>query len=535
MGPVIVGERYDSKIASEKFDAIIIGSGLSGLTVASLLSRQGKRVLVLEKHYTAGGFTHMFKRGEFAWDVGVHYVGDVHVKGTSFQKMFEYLSDGKLEWCALDQVYDRVFINGEQFEFKAGVENFRSMLYARFPKEHTAIDQYLKLIRKVNRASSLFFAEKALPPFLSKILYPFLSRGFRKYSKLTTKEVLDSLTDNLLLKAVLAAQFGDYALTPSESSFGVQALLASHFLKGGAYPKGGAVNFARTIIPSIEKAQGHVMVRMGVEEIMVEEGRAQGVRLSNGDILKSQIIVSTVGVDITFNKLLSTSIRSKINSQIKLPSVRPSIGHLCLYLGLDGDAKELNLPRCNMWIYPGPDHDQNFATYYNDAKAPLPLTYISFPGSKDEEWRQNNPGKCTVEMITMAPFEWFQDWENKPWHKRGEDYEKLKADFTQRLIQIFEEYIPQARGRIIFKELSTPLSTKYFCQYQKGEIYGIDHTPARFEQRWLRAHTPIKGLYLSGQDVVAVGIGSAAASGVLTASAILKRNLLTEVEQGCSK
>ncbi|HRH63671.1 MAG TPA: NAD(P)-binding protein, partial [Bacteroidia bacterium] len=70
-------KKYNPSDAYTNYDAIVIGSGLGGLTTAALMSMEQKRVLVLERHYVPGGFTHAFKRKNFKWDVGVHYVGQV--------------------------------------------------------------------------------------------------------------------------------------------------------------------------------------------------------------------------------------------------------------------------------------------------------------------------------------------------------------------------------------------------------------------------------------------------------------------------
>ena len=71
-------KKYTSDYCKHSYDVLVIGSGLGGLTAAALLSQSGKKVLVLERHYVPGGFTHTFKRKDFQWDVGVHYVGQVH-------------------------------------------------------------------------------------------------------------------------------------------------------------------------------------------------------------------------------------------------------------------------------------------------------------------------------------------------------------------------------------------------------------------------------------------------------------------------
>ncbi len=89
--------------------------------------------------------------------------------------------------------------------------------------------------------------------------------------------------------------------------------------------------------------------------------------------------------------------------------------------------------------------------------------------------------------------------------------------------------LPQVKGKVDYYELSTPLSTQNFVNYEKGEIYGIDHSPKRFRQKFLRPRTPIKNFYLTGQDIVSCGIGGALFSGVLTVSAMTGTNVIKKV------
>ncbi len=129
----------------------------------------------------------------------------------------------------------------------------------------------------------------------------------------------------------------------------------------------------------------------------------------------------------------------------------------------------------------------------------------------------------------MAKYDWFKEWENTRWKKRGETYDSFKEKLAQRLLEHLYKYEPQLRGKIDVYELSTPITTKHFCNYLQGEIYGLDHPPERFKKDYLKPPTPIKNLFLTGQDIVTVGIGGALMSGVLTASAITKTNLIQEI------
>ena len=111
----MIGKLYDTFSSDLDFsgiDHIIVGSGIGGLTVATWLAKAGKKVVVFERHYVPGGFTHSFKRRKgFQWDVGVHYMGNVGEDG-GLRKLFNFLTDKRLDWESMGEVYDVVHIDG---------------------------------------------------------------------------------------------------------------------------------------------------------------------------------------------------------------------------------------------------------------------------------------------------------------------------------------------------------------------------------------------------------------------------------------
>src|SRR5688500_12175716 len=102
---MIIGRRFTPDVAAGEYDVIIIGSGISGLTLAALQAKQGRSVLVLEKHYTAGGLTHTYKSGGVEWDSGLHYVGEVHDPENVLRIIFDYISDHQLKWDPFPEEY----------------------------------------------------------------------------------------------------------------------------------------------------------------------------------------------------------------------------------------------------------------------------------------------------------------------------------------------------------------------------------------------------------------------------------------------
>lgn len=509
---------FSPNIDFSGIDHIIIGSGIGGLTTATWLAKAGKKVAVFERHYVPGGFTHSFKRKNgFQWDVGVHYIGNVG-KNESLRPMFDFLTDSKLEWESMGTIYDVVKIGEETYEFKAGEEAFKEQLINYFPEEIESIEKYLKLIRKASKMGGAFFLEKTFEPLLSKSIGWIIRKLYSRYSQKTTLEVLSQLTTNKLLIAVLCAQCGNYGLSPKYSSFAAHSMVINHFLEGGYYPKGGADQICYKTIETLNNLGSNVYINADVTEIVTKKNQVKGIKI-NDMFIPCLSVISNVGVNNTFNHLLTEKVRKKCKFNLK--NIEPSSGHMCLYIGLDKSDAELNLPKHNIWYF----EDENIDNNMNQdtlEKTTQKFAYISFPSAKDSEWEEKNPGTSTIQAITASNYSWFSEYEKLPWMKRGEVYKKIKKDFEKHMLQHLYRLFPQIKGHVIVTEVSSPLSTKHFTNYQDGEIYGLAHTPKRFSLPFLRPVTKIKGLRLVGQDITLVGIAGAMSSGILCAVTILK-------------
>ncbi len=516
------GTRIRKSKVQDKYDVIVIGSGIGGLCTAALLAKLGQRVCVLEQHYTAGGYTHTYERAGYEWDVGVHYIGEVHKPWSMMRRVFDVISDSKLQWAPMDSHYDRVVIGDETFDYVAGRDGFKAEMKKHFPQEAEAIDKYVALISKASAQAPRFFAGQAMPR-AAGILYnkarKYLLPG---YLFKTTREVLKELTCNERLIGVLTAQWGDYGLPPAQSSFLMHAMVAKHYLNGGSYPVGGSISIAKTIIPVIEAAGGNVFTYAGVEEILIKQNRAYGVRLKkDGQEIYADKVVSCAGLIPTYQHLVPQSVATRLDLLRPLKDVELSAAHVCIYAGFKGSPKSLGLPGTNYWVYRDFNHDQTIKTFLDSPGLDFPVIYISFPAAKDPQWSSQYPDKSTVEIVAPTFPHWFDKWKGTTWNKRGKDYEAFKEEISKVLLETLYRFYPQLREALDFYELSTPLSTQWFQWNEAGEIYGIEHTVKRFEQHWIHPATPVKNLYLTGADVVTAGVGGALMGGVMTASVML--------------
>jgi len=515
-------KRFTPEIANERWDAIVLGSGPGSLSAAVLLAKAGQRVLVLERHYEPGGFSHVFRRKGYTWDVGVHYIGGVAAPNQPERRIFDHLTDGQLEWGAMGAPYDVAIIDGNRYEFVPGITEQIDRWISYFPGEEKAIRAYWNLVRECTGASQSFFAERAVPGFIASTVGPLMRRKFMAFAKRTTYDVLRELTDNEALITMLCTQCGDYGLAPNKSSFAIHAMVVNHYRNGASYPAGGAENIGSGMVSTLEENGGTVVLRSEVRSLIVEGNRAVGVRLASGEEVRARKVISGIGGRNTFTRLLPDSVVLPSAVSKGLEAIKPSMAHLCLYLGLNKSDADLDLPKYNYWCY---DPYQGDGT----PGGRTPSAYISFQSAKDTAWPETHPNKSAVQIIGPCAYSEFERWHDTRWRRRPEDYEAFKADFQKRALDTLHELHPQIRPCIEWAEVSTPLSTAHFAGYPSGEIYGLDHTPERFAQKWLRPRTFLDGLYLTGQDIVTCGVAGAIISGIVTASAILNKNLMGEI------
>jgi all-trans-retinol 13,14-reductase len=530
MTEVVNRRSYKHVTLGDKWDVVVIGSGIGGLTAAVLLSvHGGKRVLVLERHYAMGGFTHTFRRPGYEWDVGLHYIGQVQDANSSVRRAFDHVTEGKVRWNAMPEVYDQIIAGGQKFDLTRGLEQYRERMKGYFPSEIRAIDKYIAAVRSSNRASGLYYAEKAVPELVSSIAGGLMRAPFLRWATRTTGEVLHDLTSNRDLIGVLTCQWGDYGLPPAQSSFGIHATIAGHYFEGGSYPVGGSSTIAAAMAPIIERNGGRVITSAEVANIVVDGEKAVGVKMAGGREFIAPVIISDAGAANTFFRLVAAETARLSSLRDELRSIPVSVAHVGLYVGIKATDDDLGLKGTNLWIYPSLDHDANVARFAKDIHSPFASLYISFPSAKDPDFANRYPGRSTVEVLTFVPFEQFAGWRDTKWQRRGPTYDSLKRLLAARLRAELERHVPAVAGRIDYSELSTPVTTRHFMNYENGEIYGIGSTPARFRMRALGARTPIRNLYLTGQDVTSLGVVGALYGGAISASAALGKNLVSKL------
>lgn len=524
---------YSKRKIPKDIDTIIIGSGMSALTCAGLLSKVGKRVLVLEQHYIAGGCTHTYEDKGFEFDTGLHYIGNIKKRAA----ILDLITEPKINWDKIGTeengyTYDILKINNKNIHLRAGRQAFLDEIEKYFPDEIKNVEKYLDHVKSVADSSLFFYLKIFRYPRLASIVNFLFNQSFFKSTRESAYEVISRFTKNQELIAVLCGQFGGYGSSPTKESFFIHASYVNHYMNGAWYPRGGCSVIAKNIIPIIEKTGGKVLVRKKVKQILLENNKAIGVEMINGDKIYSKNVVSASGVRNTWlNLIKSNSTPPQIYKNIQKMS--PSSSMYYLTVGFDKSPEELNLPSSNMWVTPDIHFDEMLSkTKHNLLESDFPM-FIGFPCVKDSTWSERFPGKSTAVVILMSDYSDFKKWTDNPFNKRSRDYTEYKNRISEYILTkgLFKHF-PHLEQHLSYVKLGTPLTFNHFIGSMEGECYGMDNNNIRFQcNDWLRPNTPIENLFITGQDMMTMGVTGALMGGVITAHSILGYGTLADMIQ----
>jgi len=502
---------------NQHYDAIIIGSGIGGLTTAVFLSKVYKqKVLVLEKHFVAGGQTHDFIRThngkKYRWDVGVHYIGEMK-KNLFSRKLFDFLTDNKLKWQKMPYYFEKFVYPDFSFKQASNPKDFQKDLIQKFPDEEVAILQYFKDVKNAPKWYQSKISKSFMPTVVSKLSNLF-SKNYEHLALQTTQEYMDAHFKNDQLKALLTSTWGDYGLPPEKSAFVIHCLVVRSYLFGGYFPVGGAGEIAKNMIPIIEKQGGKVLTGVSVTEIIIEKGKAKGVKTLKSEKetnIYSDVIISDTGAYNTYIKLIPEDIPIPFRDEIK--EATGNLSSMTLHIGFKENPKKLGVEGENIWIFSSYNHNQVYRDSMKQEK--IRSAFVSFPSLKDK-----NATNHTAEIIAFTNYDLYQKWKDSTWLKRDESYKKHKEALIKELLDFTEKQIPGFKNIVDFADLATPLTMEFFTNWEKGSFYGIPPTPDRFKYKWIGSKTPIKNLYLTGTDAGTLGVLGALMGGFFTTASI---------------
>jgi all-trans-retinol 13,14-reductase len=500
------------------FDSIIIGSGAGGLSTALCLARAGQKVLVLEQHSVPGGWCHSFTLKGQRFSPGVHYIGLLD-KGQSTEQLYKGLGIANdLVFFRMNaNAYDHCFIGNEKYNLPAGINNFQESLIAQFPQEKKNIIEYLKLIQRVNRELQLI---PTLKGFWQNITVPFRTKHFGKFALFSLKRVINWHIKNPTLKAILNAQCGDHGLPPNKASFPVHCSVMNHYFDGGFYPMGGGSGIVKAMTNKIKQYDGIIKTNQNVDKILLNNKKAIGVKLADGEEFFAKNIISNADPTTTyFNLIGKENISKKLVKKIE--KTKYSVTSLILFLTLDMDVTKHGIDSGNIWRFKDEDIDKHFETLTKGditEGEEFPAFFMSCTTLKDPV--SFNGRYHNFEVVTYVDYSSFEQFKGNE-NYQSPEYVVFKNKIIAKFLNSIEKIIPTAKQHIVQAELGTPKTNQFYINSTNGNVYGTEKTLNQVGPFSYKNKTEIDNLYLCGASTLSHGVTGATYSGLEAAARIL--------------
>ena len=449
-----------------KYDVIVIGSGLGGLVCARQLAKQGRSVLVLERQAQPGGCLQSYRRGDFEFDTGLHYVGGL-AEGQPLHDAFEQLGLMRLPWVRLDaDGFDRITIGRQTFPMCEGFDRFASTLAEYFPQEKNALRQYVGMLRQ-------------LPPMEEAVevnAYDWLSSLFR-----------DPLLVNVLSATAMKMELRRESLPLFNFAHSMSSYIQSSWRL-----KGGGNKIVESLVNDIRSFGGEVVCRAEVKELVEKDGRIVAAKCPNGKTYEGSVFISDVHPQLTFGWLKDSNIVKNIFRR-RIQALENTFGIFTASLVL----KPNTLPyfNHNKYVF----RKANVWTFHENIGG-VDGVMVSCRVPEDDNYARQ------IDLLTPMPWVLCKHWEHTVIGRRGEIYELQKERLADDCIRLAERVIPGLRDMVEKRYTSTPLTWRDYTLSPCGSAFGIRKDCRQPLLTMLSPKTPVPNLFLTGQSLVLHGL-----------------------------
>ena len=472
-----------------EYDVVVVGSGASGLGAALTLGQRGRRVALVEQHQTIAPMLRRFKRDGYWCDPGLHYVGGLHPAG-ALAVIFRFLGfEDQVEATPLSSDgYDILYCgDADPFALPVGSSRIRAALKERFCASATAIDRYFERMADI----------RGTTPFLTFDL---------PYDAVVNKKPDDCESvatflarhgaEEKLIRMLSRYGYLLYGLAGDECPLHLHAMVQCSFYDSAhTFPDGGD-----HVVQLFENGLRHVGVDIlcgnPVRQLEIDHHRhITGVRLANGSVLACKDCICSVHPYLLLSLLPPGVVRGPYLRRIQ--ALKNTYGVMSVYVS----------------EHPPPARSRARNHYFLGAGSALGYDHESIVVMGGTDARRL--ALASTALFRPLPDSPFRSVSDKGQPRAGYDYEALKQVEVERTVELYRRWTGKRATAFEVLEAATPLTYERYTKAPSGPAYGLRHSSN------LRARTPVGGLHLAGQSVLAPGLQGALISGILAAAPIL--------------
>ncbi len=478
-----------------KYDIIIVGSGLGGLTAGAKLAREGKKVLLVEQHDRPGGCATTFKRKDFTFEVGLHEMDGLDRRDMKTRIFNDLGVFDEVEFLKVPEFYH--FINGRfEITMPHDPEEAIRILTEKFPGEENGIKAYF---------DQMLNARKKAKESEGK---PEISLG----------EYLDSIIHNEDLKLVLLGNLGYFHDDPYSISLSYYSIAqGSYFQGGGNFIKGGSQKLSDYLSNCIQRNGGEVILKHMVTEIIAENNKAVGIKYMAAGNETSELftahaneIIANAAIPNVAGKLLPERHRKGLQKQVE--KLEPGASLLTMYFGFKKNAKDLGSKHYSTFVFD--DSIETQADIKVNNKGDFKQRSFTFI-----DYSQIDSALTTEEKSVGAIccIDYYSDWEKL----NKEEYRAKKKLVADIFMEKLEKLIPGIQDHVEHFEVGTSKTVARYTLNPGGAVYGFAQTPERVLADQIQSIDNLH--FASAWTKIGGGFSGAIFSGYLCAMDILRK------------
>ena len=466
----------------------VIGAGIGGMSSAARLAKLGHQVTVFENSDQSGGKCRTEWFGDYAFDTGPSLLTLPAV----FRDLF--LKTGKriehvLDISPVDPAFNYNFADGSKVTFP-NLSNPKTYLEIEKSFGISAGQSWRQIIERSEKmweASRDSFIESELTSIWPLLLRKNLINQINQISPFTS---LRSLSEKLNLDPHLKMIIDRYATyTGSDPRSAPAVLLTIAFVEstfGAWHIKGGIGQLSVALEQRCRDLGVDFQFKSLVTKILVERNKVEGVVLSEGKIIRSDLVVSNSDAEYTFNSLIGNEVSSARGERRKLKSATKSLAGFSLLLGLDNKkSKPVDVKHHN--VYFPENYNLEFDQIFTQ-KVPVtdPTIYLCAP--KDSSMVKGADKEAWFVLVNAPRHEPESGWD---WKDGGQEY-------AQKIISKMDDLGLNVTNRLDFMEYRTPADLENYAMAPGGSIYGTSSNSPVSAFLRARNRSKVKGLFCVG-------------------------------------